>query len=68
MRRDEFAQLMLETTKNMSGGVKSTSSATNTVQKEIASFLKASVEQGAIARARAQLRQKWIKKVIKLSG
>ena len=45
MKRDEFRALMIETTKNMSGGEKSTKSATNSVQNEIAAFLKASVEQ-----------------------
>ena len=59
---------MTETTKNMSGGVNSTQSAKTSVQSEIAAFLKASVEQGAIAQARADLRQKWIKKIVHLSG
>ena len=48
MKRDEFRALMIETTKNMSGGEKSTKSATNSVQNEIAAFLKASVEQGEV--------------------
>ena len=68
MKRDEFCALMTETTKNMSGGVNSTQSAKKSVQSEIAAFLKASVEQGTIAQARADLRQKWIKKIVHLSG
>ena len=67
-QRDEFCALMTETTKNMSGGVNSTQSAKKSVQSEIAAFLKASVEQGTIAQARADLRQKWIKKIVHLSG
>ena len=59
---------MTETTKNMSGGVNSTQSAKTSVQSEIAAFLKASVEQSNIAQARADLRQKWIKKIVHLSG
>ena len=55
MKRDEFRALMIETTKNMSGGEKSTKSATNSVQNEIAAFLKASVEQAEVEKLNFQL-------------
>ena len=59
MKRDEFRALMIETTKNMSGGEKSTKSATNSVQNEIAAFLKASVEQVRVDKLNSWLNSKF---------